>query len=217
MVDRVALNAPDGNSAVDESAAASCPVCGNGDTIAKASAIARSGRGRFTLDDGSSADFETELAKLLGEPAPPRPLGTPQALAAVLVSWIILGVDLLAVAALRLQDLVSLPEVSLEVATWLGVGWFGFLIPLVSLGRYAFSRHQATRALAPWRESVSRWHEAFYCSRDDIVFLAGGNATPLPPEEARQLWSPENGAVAKQHRPVDKNEMLPAESARGAQ
>ena len=164
-----------------------CPACGRNDMLSRVSSIARSGRGRLLLEDGSAAEFESELAAMLAEPEMPRALPLTGVVQACVLSLVALGVDLGIVALLRGQDLVAVPDASLRLATWGGIAWFGLFVPLVALGRYLGSRDRATRGQEPWQEAVVRWHDAYYCSRDDVVFLPGGAS--MAPEDARALWT----------------------------
>ncbi len=171
----------------EDNPSAHCPACGRNDMLSRVSSIARSGRGRLLLEDGSAAEFESELAALLAEPEKPRALPITGVVQACVLSLVVLGVDLGMVALLRWQDFLAVPDASLSLATWGGLAWFGLFVPLVALGRYLGSRDRATKGLEPWQESLMRWRDAYYCSRDDVVFMPG--STAVAPEDATTLWS----------------------------
>lgn len=150
-----------------------CPTCGRVDAVMKASSVARSNRGRFMLEDGSYAAYESELGSLLSRPARPEPLPISMIVTAFLVGWLLLALDLAIVGVLRAQDEVSIPESALETATYLGLAWFGVLIPGTAIVRYFVRREQVKRRLPAWRAATQRWQAFHYCSRDDLVFVPG--------------------------------------------
>ena len=172
----------------EEDPSSYCPVCERNDALTRVASIARSGRGRLLLEDGSSAEFESELSALLGEPEKPRPLPLWGIAWGCVFSFAALAVDLAIIALLRAQNLIAVPDAALDVAKWGGIGWFALLVPLVAVGRYLGSRDRAQKGLEPWRDAVHRWRMAYYCSRDDVVFLPHGE--PVAPEEATSLWTP---------------------------
>lgn len=150
-----------------------CPVCGRVDATMKCSAVARANRGRFVLEDGSYAAYESELGSMLGRPPRPElhPLG--MIVTAFFVGWLLLALDLAVVAGLRAQNEVSIPESALSTATYLGLAWFGVLIPGAAVVRYFSRREFVRRRLPAWREASRRWQSFHYCSRDDVVFVPG--------------------------------------------
>jgi hypothetical protein len=150
-----------------------CPVCRRVDATTKASSISRSSRGRFVLEDGTAAAYESELGGLLSRPPMPLPLSGSILLTAYIVGWILLGLDLALVAVLQAQDSLSIPRAALEMATYLGLAWFGLLIPGAALLRYFLRREAVNHELPLWRHDVRRWQAFHYCSRDDLVFVPG--------------------------------------------
>ncbi len=164
-----------------------CPVCGRADATMKASSIARSQRGRFVLDDGSCAAYESELGSLLSRPERPELLSVGIVATAFIVGWLLLALDLAIVAGLRAQDQVSIPNSALSMATYLGIAWFGILIPGVAILRYFTRRESVKRNLPEWREAVQRWQNFSYCSRDDVVFVPG-EGHGVTPEHIRVLY-----------------------------
>jgi hypothetical protein len=175
----------DENSNPDEERA--CPVCRRIDQVTKVSSIARSSRGRLVLEDGTSAAYESELGSLLGKP--PRPMQLPAGvlLTAFIVGWTLLGVTLALVAFLRGEDSVSVPQSALEMATYLGLGWFGLVIPGTALLRYFVRREAANNELPIWHDDVQRWQSFQYCSRDDLVY-APGEGHGVAPEHIGVLY-----------------------------
>jgi hypothetical protein len=153
----------------------------------KASSVARAQRGRFVLDDGGYAAYETELGSLLSRPERPELLPISAVVTAFIVGWLLLAVDLLIVGLLRAQDEVSIPGGALSMATYLGIFWFGLLIPGVAIARYYARREAVKRDLPGWRESVQRWQAFHYCSRDDIVFVPG-EGPGVSPEHVGLLY-----------------------------
>jgi hypothetical protein len=151
----------------------SCPACRRIDQVSKVSAIARSSRGRLVLEDGTSAAYESELGSILGRPARPMQLPTSALVSAFVVGWVLLGVTLAAVALLQGQESVSVPQSALEMATYLGLGWFGLVIPGAALLRYFVRREAANNELPVWRDDIERWQSFQYCSRDDLVYVPG--------------------------------------------
>jgi hypothetical protein len=164
-----------------------CPVCNRIDATMKASSVARSQRGRFMLDDGGYAAYETELGSLLSRPQRPEllPMGT--VIVAFVIGWLLLAFDLAIVAALRAQDQVAIPDSALSMAMYLGILWFGLLIPGVAIARYFVQRDAVKRDLPEWREAVQRWQNFHYCSRDDVVFVPGEGAG-ISPEHISVLY-----------------------------
>ncbi len=150
-----------------------CPSCERSDSVVKASAIARSSRGRFILEDGTSAAYETELGSLLSRPARPELLPLSVVVTAFIVGWLLLALDLAIVAGLRQQDQVSIPGSALDTAVTLGIVWFGLLLPGAAIARYMLRRHAVKKALPGWRRASQRWQTFRYCSRDDLVFVPG--------------------------------------------
>src|SRR5688572_25163738 len=98
----------DDNEPADEGLV--CPVCRRIDATVKASAVARSNRGRLVLEDGTSAAYESELSALLSRPARPELLPVSVIVTAIMVGWLLLAIDLAVVAALRAQEWVSIPN-----------------------------------------------------------------------------------------------------------
>ena len=196
----------------EEDPPAHCPACSRNDMLSRVSSIARSGRGRLLLEDGSAAEFESELAALLAEPEKPRPLPVFGVVQACVLSLIALGVDLAIVALLRGQDLIAVPDASLSIATWGGIVWFGLFVPLVALGRYLGSRDRASRGLEPWQEAVMRWRAAYYCARDDVVFMPGSSA--VTPEDATTLWSRSPQPRPAQREVLATSSIIPARPRR---
>jgi hypothetical protein len=193
----------------EDHASTPCPNCKRNDMIARVSSIARSGRGRLLLEDGSAAEFESELAAMLGEPERPRPLPLFGVVQACVFSLILLGIDLAIVALLRWQDIVSIPSASLSFASWGGIVWFGVLVPLVAAGRYLGSRDRAAKDLEPWQESMLRWRDAYYCSRDDVVFLPNSEGSPVAPENAEVLWTRTEAPRLPQRKVVATSSVIP--------
>lgn len=150
-----------------------CPVCGRVDSTTKASSVARANRGRFVLEDGSYAAYESELGAMLGRPPKPELLPVGTIVTAFFVGWMLLALNLLIVAGLRAQSQVAIPEAALETATYVGLFWFGLLIPGVAVVRYFSRRETVKRQLPLWREASRRWQTFSYCSRDDLVFVPG--------------------------------------------
>jgi hypothetical protein len=167
-----------------------CPVCAASDPVVKAALVVRSGRFRVRMADGNVGECESELARLLAEPPEPRSLPVRDVVAAVGLSWLLLVLDLLVVELLRAQDVVAIPTISLDVAFWSGLVWFGLLLPLVTLARFLERNVRLRSELPQWREAVNRWRDLYYCTFDDIVFARGSDAAPLTPEYAFQLWWP---------------------------
>jgi hypothetical protein len=164
-----------------------CPACGRVDAIMKASSIARANRGRMVLDDGSCAAYESELGSMLGRPARPEVLPIGVIVSAVLTGWLLLALDLAVVAGIRAQSAVSIPNAALEVATYLGIAWFGLLIPGSGILRYFASRERVNQELPAWREAAQRWQSFHYCSRDDLVYVPG-EGQGVAPEHIELLY-----------------------------
>jgi hypothetical protein len=182
-----------------------CPQCHRGDATAKVSAIARANRGRFELEDGSTAVYESELGALLSQP--PRPEGLPLSvvLVAFIVGWLLLALDLVVVALLRSQDEVTIPEAAFSTATWVGIAWFGCLIPGIAVLRYLYLHHRARRAMPAWREQARRWQTFYYCTRSDVVFIRGEDYG-VAPEHIEVLYR--QGRIQPQ--PASDGQVVPA-------
>ena len=153
--------------------ARACPTCGRVDAVMKASSVARANRGRFVLEDGSAAAYESELGGLLSRPMRPELLPLSIIVTAFVVGWLLLILDLAVVSVLRAQNEVSIPESALETATYMGIAWFGVLIPGAAIVRYFARRENVKRRLPAWREAAQRWQSFHYCSRDDLVYVPG--------------------------------------------
>ena len=151
----------------------SCPSCGRSDATLKASSVARSGRGRLLLEDGSSAAYESELCSLLSSPARPEPLPASVVVMALVIGWVLLGLELAILSGVRHQDQVSIPSSALDTATFVGVFWFGLLIPGGALVRNLLRYREVEKRLPAWRQAAERWQAFHYCSRDDLVFVPG--------------------------------------------
>ena len=182
---------------------AACPTCGKNDVTSKVSSIARANRGRLVLEDGSWAAYESELGSLLARPQMPEVLPLGSIVVALVVGWLLLALDLVVVAVLREQTVVSIPEAALETATYLGIAWFGLLIPGVAIVRYLVRREYAGRAMPAWRDASRRWQTFRYCARDDIVFVPGATSG-VSPEHITLLYRREASEpiVALAHREV---------------
>jgi hypothetical protein len=150
-----------------------CPACRRIDTTVKASSVARSHRGRLVLEDGTLAAYESELASLLSRPPRPALLSGGVIAGALITGWLLLALDLGIVALLQGQESLSIPESALETAAYLGLAWFGLVIPGAAIVRYYLRLEQANRELPSWREDVRRWSSFHYCSRDDLVYVPG--------------------------------------------
>ena len=125
------------------------------------------------MEDGSAAAYESELGALLSRPQRPELLPMSGIVVAFVVGWLLLALDLVVVGALRAQNEVSIPESALETATFLGIAWFGVLIPGAAIARYFVRRENVRRSLPAWREASRRWQSFHYCARDDLVFVPG--------------------------------------------
>lgn len=164
-----------------------CPVCRRIDATVKASAVARSNRGRLILEDGTAAAYESELSALLSRPARPELLPVSVIISAVVVGLLLLAVDLAIVAGLRMQDEISIPQAALDTATYLGVAWFGLLIPGAAIVRYFARRESVRHELPAWRDAAQRWQSFHYCSRDDLVYVPG-EGHGVAPEHVALLY-----------------------------
>ena len=156
-----------------EPEALACPVCKRIDATTKASAVARMGRGRLLLEDGTAAAYEGELSALLSRPPRPELLPVSVIVSAIVVGWLLLALDLAVVAGLRAQDQISIPASALNTATYVGLLWFGILIPGAAVVRYFVRRETVKSELPAWREAAQRWQGFHYCSRDDMVYVPG--------------------------------------------
>jgi hypothetical protein len=157
-----------------------CPVCRRSDVTSKVSSVARANRGRLALEDGSWAAYESELGSLLSRPSMPELLPLSTVVVAFAVGWLLLALDLVVVAGLRAQTAVSIPEAGLSTATYLGIGWFGLLIPAVAIARYTVRKQSVDQALPAWRHASRRWQSFRYCARDDLVFIPGEGSGVAP-------------------------------------
>ena len=182
-----------------------CPACKRIDTTMKASSVARAHRGRFLLQDGTLAAYESELGTLLSRPPRPEALSAGMIASALAVGWFLLALDLAVVAGLQIQSYVSIPAVALETAAYLGLGWFGVLIPGAGVLRYYISVEQVNRALPHWRQDLRRWDTFHYCARDDLVYVPG-EGTGVTPEHLGVLYrraaAPTKAVVALRPREV---------------
>jgi hypothetical protein len=166
-----------------------CPICGSAGHSDRVSNIVRSGRGRLVFANGEVAEYETDLARLLAEPARPRELPLGRAVVDALLPLLVLGLLIAGLALVRSQDYLSVPERATEVARNVALAWFGVLIPGVLILRYAQSRMDRERELPAWRQAHRRWTSLYYCSRDDVVFssvLSGA----VPPQEMSAMLYP---------------------------
>jgi len=164
-----------------------CPVCKRIDVTSKASSIARANRGRFVLEDGTSAAYESELGSLLSRPQRPELLPAGIIVSAILVGWLLLVLDLAIVAGLRAQDQFGIPEAALDTATWMGLAWFGLLLPGSAVLRYFARRESVRQELPAWRDAAQRWQSFHYCARDDLVFVPG-EGHGVAPEHVALLY-----------------------------
>lgn len=172
-----------------------CPVCHRVDSTTKASYVARVSRGRFLMDDGSYAAYESELSSMLSRPPKPELHPISSIVSAFIVGWLLLAIDLIIVAGLRAQDVVAIPEAALGTATYVGLLWFGLVIPGFAVGRYFMRREAVNRDMPAWREASRRWQTFSYCSRDDIVFVPG-EGQGVAPEYISVLYrQPEASSV----------------------
>ncbi len=183
------LHLPEDDTTASGQDARGCPTCGRADATMKASSIARANRGRMVLEDGSSAAYESELGGLLSRPPRPEFLPLSVIVGALIVGWLLLALDLVIVGVLRAQDEVSIPGAALDTATYLGIAWFGLLIPAVGVARYFIRRDQVQKELPAWREASQRWQAFHYCARDDVVYVPG-EGQGVAPEHIALLYRP---------------------------
>jgi hypothetical protein len=164
-----------------------CPACKRIDATSKVSSVARANRGRFVLEDGTAAAYESELGGLLSRPPRPELLPVSIIVGAIVVGWVLLALDLAIVAGLRAQDQVAIPAAALGTATWLGFAWFGLLIPGAALLRYLARREAVSQELPAWRDAAQRWQTFHYCARDDLVYVPG-EGHGVAPEHVALLY-----------------------------
>jgi hypothetical protein len=109
----------------------------------------------------------------------------------LIVGWALLVLDFLIVAGLRAQTYVSVPGAALETASYLGIAWFGWLIPGIAIARYFLQRETVRKQTPRWREASQRWQTFHYCARDDVVYVPG-EGHGVAPEHVALLYRPAN-------------------------
>jgi hypothetical protein len=179
-----------------------CPACKRVDTTLKASAVARANRGSFVLDDGTLAAYQSELGAVLSRPPKPETLSGGIILAAFVAGWLLLGMDIGIIALLQNQKSLAVPSAALETAAYLGVFWFGLLIPGAAIVRYQLRRVRVNRELPEWHEDVRRWSSFHYCSRDDLVYVPG-EGRGVDPDRIRLLYQRTSAAPVIALRPAE--------------
>jgi hypothetical protein len=141
------------------------------DKVEKVSNVIRSERGELAFAGGETAHYETELGMLLAEPEQPRGISPVSTFFGLLASVMMLGLVLGAVALLKWQDLYAIPDSPLNVATRVGIVWFGLVIPIVLIWRHVHSVNSARDETPRWLEATRRWSYLYYCRRDDVVYI----------------------------------------------
>lgn len=118
---------------------------------------------------------QTELSRKLSPPSKPdkRAIGR---------SW---SWTLAIFAPLGL--VIVLGIVGNAAAGWVGQaigGALGLMVQFVIIGFYTRRANQLYKqAMSRWAVANNRWNQAYYCARDDIVFIPGQTLkTPVPPE-----------------------------------
>jgi hypothetical protein len=186
-------SSPNGRSpkAIAASTRAACPVCHSRDRMEKVSNIVRNGRGRLVWDDGEVSHYESELAELLDEPAPPKQKPVFKLFLSFIPPLLILAAIVGVIELLEVQTFFDVPAKSTNIARNIGLAWFGLLIPGVLIVQFVQSRLDHRRETPRWLHARRRWTGLYYCSRDDIVFTPSFNMVASPPEMHTLLYPPE--------------------------
>lgn len=165
-----------------------CPVCHHDDHVEKVSSVVRRGSGLIVLPGmGGPQPFVSALAQALSPPDLPSRMTFWGAIANAIGSILIGGFILLMIAGIRSIGVLGVPDGPADVAMIATAFWFGLLIPLVSFGFAARDEARARELTPQYARARSRWEEAYYCSRDDVVFMADGGTTAQPERMAELL------------------------------
>ena len=158
-----------------------CPVCRRNDRTDKVSSVVRRETGQaVALGAGGVFAFQTALSKALAVPEPPRAEPWTQLLRRTVRAWLFLAGVTAVVMLAPLPDLLGLPSSLMAAALIAAIGWFGFVSPVLSGRRLNLAKQAARRQLPLWAQARERWSRLYYCSRDDVVFVANEERCESP-------------------------------------
>jgi hypothetical protein len=164
-----------------------CPSCRSNDRIEKISGIVR--RGSLvgpTTDLNEAEPIVSGLAQELYFPDAPRAMSYRAAAVTAAIAWAAGIFLLLLIRGLRAQD-IGIPEAALDGATWMTVAWFGFAAPMLAFLRSYSEQRRTEDELPAWKTAYYRWSSAYYCFRDDVIFLPDEGVPYLPEQMAELL------------------------------
>jgi hypothetical protein len=150
-----------------------CPVCHRDDRTDKVSSIIRRETGQvIAVGAGSVFAFHTALSRALAPPQPPQTEPWDQLTRQILIVWLLLAI-IAGVALLSpLPEELSIPSGLITIVLGLAVICFGLVHPILSAWRLYRAKQAEQRNLPLWAQARDRWSRLYYCSRDDVVYVA---------------------------------------------
>jgi hypothetical protein len=176
----------------------SCPVCHRNDRIDKVSSLVRRETGQvIAVGSGGVFAFHTALSKTLAPPEQPHTESWTQRARQIGVAWALLAAVVAIVLLSPLQNVVNPPSDLVTLVLVVAIGWFGVAGPAWSAWRLYTDKQAAERALPLWVQARERWSMLYYCSRDDVVFVANEERSESPDQLLDLLYRREVATLVR--------------------
>jgi hypothetical protein len=175
-----------------------CPVCRRNDRTDKASSVVRRETGQvIAVGSGGIFAFHTALSRALAPPEQPRTQPWPERLRQIGLAWAGLAVVYIVFLIVTAEGLVDPSSTLVTRVAVIAVGWFGIIGPAWSSWRLYLAKQKEIRDLPLWSQARERWWRLYYCSRDDVVFVADEDRAESPDQVLDLLYRREGPSLVR--------------------